>query len=128
MRVGAGGVWTWRGDACVAWGGLVMPVQCTPPGQGDASVPTRLAGALQKNLPLRAGAVWTWRGGACVAHRHQSNEKLITIRRGEGGGAREGGPFWAAALGRLPTPAPRCIGRTPPTGGPGGATSLHPTS
>src|SRR5258708_23274239 len=107
MRVGGGGVWTWGGDACGARGRLVMPVQCTPPGQGDASVPTRLAGALQKNLPLRAGAVWTRRGDACVAHRHQSNEKLITIRRGEGGGARKGGPSWSPAVVRLQTLARR---------------------
>jgi len=42
---------------------LIMPVQCAPPGRGDASVPpphrstpapTRLMGTLQKNLPLRA--------------------------------------------------------------------------
>ncbi len=41
---------------------LIVPVQCAPPGRGDASVPpphrstpapTRWAGALQKNLPLR---------------------------------------------------------------------------
>ena len=28
-------------------------------------------------------------------NRHQSNEKLITIRRGEGGGGRRGGPLWS---------------------------------
>jgi hypothetical protein len=29
--------------------------------------------------------------------RHQSNEKPIAIRRGEGGGAGEGEPLWSPA-------------------------------
>ncbi len=31
-------------------------------------------------------------------NRHQSNEKLINIRRGEGGEVRKGGPLWSPVV------------------------------
>ncbi len=34
-------------------------------------------------------------------NRHRSNEKLINIRRGEGGEAGKGGPLWSPDVGRL---------------------------
>src|SRR5260370_355804 len=38
-------------------------------------------------------------------NRHQPNKKLLTIRRGEGGEERQGGPLWAPASWALFSPA-----------------------
>jgi len=42
-----------------------------------------------------------------VPYGHQLNEKLINIRRGEGGGVGKGGPLWSPAVVRLETVARR---------------------
>jgi len=48
------------------------------------------AGGAGERSPL--AGVWD------IPSRHQSNEKLINIRGGEGGGARKGGPLWSPAV------------------------------
>ncbi|SRR6266566_4471724 len=82
---------------------LVMPVQCAPPGRGDASVPppyrstpapTRLAGALQKNLPLKAGLAPTleWCGAIARETLQSAPLGLAPALRWSGAIAREKQP------------------------------------
>src|SRR6266481_1133258 len=46
-----------------------------------------------------------WGSFPCAPNRHQPNEKPITVRRGEGGEERRGGPLWSPASWSLCSPA-----------------------
>src|SRR6266446_5824057 len=59
--------------------------------------------------------------------RHQSNEKPINLRRGEGGGVGKGGPLWSPASCSLCSPVRECD-HTPPPGDHKGPPHIRPTA